>query len=94
MAPKPLELYTKNVSYHLMHPLEKVETEPKMFDMIWHGFCREVGRGTSQIWRPQISLPRAYLPWGLTYKRQPKVPGGGLRRIFSKIRTLAISASC
>jgi hypothetical protein len=65
MAPKPLELYTKNVSYHLRHPLEKVETEPKTFDMIWHGFCREVGRETSQIWRPHISLPRAYLPWGL-----------------------------
>jgi hypothetical protein len=65
-----------------------------MFDKIWHGFCREVDRGTSQIWRPQISLPRAYLPWGLTYKRQTKVLGGGLRRIFAKIRTLAISASC
>jgi hypothetical protein len=47
MAPKPLELYTKNVSYHLRHPLEKFETEPKTFDKIWHGFCREVGRGTS-----------------------------------------------
>jgi hypothetical protein len=94
MAPKPLELYTKNVSYHLRHPLENFETEPKTFDKIWHGFCREVDRGTSQIWRPQISLPRAYLPWGLTYKRQPKVLGGGLRRIFAKIRMLAISASC
>jgi hypothetical protein len=27
MAPKPLEFYTKNVVYHLRHPLEKVETE-------------------------------------------------------------------
>jgi hypothetical protein len=64
-------LYTKKVSYHLRQPLEKFEIEPKTFDKIWHGFCREVDRGTSQIWRPQISLPRAYLPWELTYKRQP-----------------------
>jgi hypothetical protein len=28
MAPKPPKLYTKNVAYHLRHPLEKVETEP------------------------------------------------------------------
>jgi hypothetical protein len=53
MAPKPLGLYTKKVSYHLRHPLEKFETEPKTFDKIWHGFCCEVDRGTSQIWRPQ-----------------------------------------
>jgi hypothetical protein len=45
-------LYTKKVSYHLRHPLEKFETEPKTFDKIWHGFCRGVDRGTSQIWRP------------------------------------------
>jgi hypothetical protein len=25
MAPKPLMIYTKNVAYHLRHPLEKVE---------------------------------------------------------------------
>ena len=27
MAPKPLGFYTKNVVYHLRHPLEKVEAE-------------------------------------------------------------------
>jgi hypothetical protein len=53
----------------LRHPLEKFETEPISFDKIWHYFCREVDSGTSQIWRPQISLPRAYLPLELTYKR-------------------------
>jgi hypothetical protein len=30
-----------------------------------------VDREISQIWHPQISLPRAYLPLELTYKRQP-----------------------
>jgi hypothetical protein len=54
MAPKPPKLYTKNVVYHLRHPLEKVETEPLTFDMPWNHFCREVGRETSQIWRPHI----------------------------------------
>jgi hypothetical protein len=93
MAPKPLGLNTKKVPNHLRHPLEKFETEPKSFDKIWHRFCREVDRGTSQIWRPQISLPRAYLPLELTYKRQPKVLGGGLRRIFAKIHTFAFSVS-
>jgi hypothetical protein len=34
MAPKPLGLYTKKVSYHLRHPLEKFEIEPKRFDKI------------------------------------------------------------
>jgi hypothetical protein len=32
MAPKPLGFYTKNVAYHLRHPLEKVETETQTFD--------------------------------------------------------------
>jgi hypothetical protein len=32
MAPKPLGFYTKNVVYHLRHPLEKVETETRTFD--------------------------------------------------------------
>jgi hypothetical protein len=45
--------------------------EPILFDKIWHRFCREVDSGTSPIWRPQISLPRAYLPLELTYKREP-----------------------
>jgi hypothetical protein len=54
MAPKPLKFYTKNVAYHLGHPLEKVETETLTFDMSWHHFCRAAGRGTSQIWRPHI----------------------------------------
>jgi hypothetical protein len=34
--------------------VEKVETEPLMFDMSWHHFCRAAGRETSQIWRPHI----------------------------------------
>jgi hypothetical protein len=38
MAPKPLGFYTKNVLYHLGHPLEKVEPETRTFDMPWHGF--------------------------------------------------------
>jgi hypothetical protein len=54
MAPKPLKFYTKNVAYHLGHPLEKVETETLTFDMAWHHFCRAAGRGTSQIWRLHI----------------------------------------
>jgi hypothetical protein len=49
MAPKQLELYTKNVSYHLRHPLEKVETEPKTFDMIWLGFCRRWAEGQARF---------------------------------------------
>jgi hypothetical protein len=32
MAPKPLGFYTKNVLYHLRHPLEKFETETQTFD--------------------------------------------------------------
>jgi hypothetical protein len=32
MAPKPLGFYTKNVVYHLRHPLEKIETETQTFD--------------------------------------------------------------
>ena len=32
MAPKPLGFYTKNVVYHLRHPLEKFETETQTFD--------------------------------------------------------------
>jgi hypothetical protein len=55
MAPKPLRSYTKNVVYHLRHPLEKVETETLTFDRYWHQFCREVGSETSQIWRLSIS---------------------------------------
>jgi hypothetical protein len=94
MAPKPLGLNTKKVSNHLRHRLEKFEIEPILVDKIWHRFCREVDNGTSQNWRPQISLPRAYLPLELTYKRQPSLLGGGLRRIFAKIRTFAISVSC
>jgi hypothetical protein len=39
MAPKPPKFYTKNVAYHLRHPLEKVETEPLTFDTTWHSFC-------------------------------------------------------
>jgi hypothetical protein len=54
IAPKPPKFYTKNVAYHLRHPLEKVETEPLTFDMSWHHFCHAAGRGTSQIWRPHI----------------------------------------
>jgi hypothetical protein len=54
MAPKPLKFYTKNVTYHLRHPLEKVETEPLTFDMSWHHFCCAADRETSQIWRPHI----------------------------------------
>jgi hypothetical protein len=69
MAPKPLGLNTKKVPNHLRHPLEKFETKQISFDKIWHHFCREVDKGTSQIWYPQISLPRAYLPLELTYKR-------------------------
>jgi hypothetical protein len=71
MASKSLDLNTKKVPNHLRHPLEKLETEPNSFDMFWHLFCCGVDRETSQIWRPQISLPRAYLPLELTYKRQP-----------------------
>jgi hypothetical protein len=71
MAPKPPMFYTKNVAYHLGHPLEKVGPETLTFDMPWHGFCREVGRVTYLIWRPKISLPRPYLPWRLTDERQP-----------------------
>jgi hypothetical protein len=66
MASKPPKFYTKNVAYHLGHPLENVEPETLTFDMPWHCFCREVGRETYLIWRPKISLPRAYLPWRLT----------------------------
>jgi hypothetical protein len=32
MAPKPLGFHTKNVVYHLRHPLEKVEIEAQTFD--------------------------------------------------------------
>ena len=32
MEPKPLGFYTKNVVYHLRHPLEKVDTETLTFD--------------------------------------------------------------
>ena len=32
MAPKPLRFYTKNVLYHLRHPLEKFEAETQTFD--------------------------------------------------------------
>jgi hypothetical protein len=32
VAPKPLGFYTKNVLYHLRHPLEKFETETQTFD--------------------------------------------------------------
>jgi hypothetical protein len=32
MAPKPLGFYTKNVLYHLRHPLEKFEAETQTFD--------------------------------------------------------------
>jgi hypothetical protein len=71
MASKPPKFYTKNVAYHLRHPLEKVEPETLTFDMPWHGFCRKVGRETYLIWRPKISRPRAYLPWRLTDERQP-----------------------
>jgi hypothetical protein len=71
MVPKPLVLNTKKVPNHLRHSLEKFENEPISFDKIWHRFCREVDSGTSQNWRPQISLPRAYLPLELTYKTQP-----------------------
>jgi hypothetical protein len=71
MAPKPLGLNTKKVPNHLGHPVEKFEPEPNSFDLNWHLFYREVDSETSQIWRPQISLPRAYLPLELTYKRQP-----------------------
>jgi hypothetical protein len=71
MALKPPMFYTKNVAYHLGHPLEKVEPETLTFDMPWHCFCREVGRETYLFWRPKISLPRAYLPWRLTDERQP-----------------------
>jgi hypothetical protein len=63
--------YTKNVAYHQRHPLEKDELETWMFDMPWHGFCREVDSVTHPIWRPEISLPRPYLPWQLTDERQP-----------------------
>jgi hypothetical protein len=49
MAPKPLELYTKNVSYHLRHPLEKVETELNTFDMIWHGFVARWAEGQTRF---------------------------------------------
>jgi hypothetical protein len=45
MTPKPPKFYTKNVAYHLGHPLEKVETETLTFDMPWHHFCRAAGRG-------------------------------------------------
>jgi hypothetical protein len=55
MAPKPLRIYTKNVAYHLRHPLEKVETETLTFDRFWHQFFRGVGSERSQIWRPSIS---------------------------------------
>jgi hypothetical protein len=34
--------------------MEKFETEPNAFVMIWHLFCREVDSETSQIWHPQI----------------------------------------
>jgi hypothetical protein len=71
MAPKPLGLNTKKVSNYLRNPLEKFELDPKPIDMIWHNFCLGVDSETHQIWRPQISLPRAYLPLELTYKRQP-----------------------
>jgi hypothetical protein len=54
MAPKPLGLNTKKVPNHLRHPLEKFETEPNSFDLIWHHFYREVDSGTSLIWRPKI----------------------------------------
>jgi hypothetical protein len=63
--------YTKNVVYHLGHPLEKAEPETLTFDMHWHGFCREVGSVTHPIWRPKISLPRPYLPWQITDERHP-----------------------
>jgi hypothetical protein len=72
MVPKPLGMNTKKVPNHLRHPLEKFETEPNSFDMFWHLFCHEVDRETSQIWRPQISLHRAYLPLELTYKNSPR----------------------
>jgi hypothetical protein len=71
MAPKPPMFYTKNVAYHLGHPLEKVEHETLTFDLPWHHFCCEVGRETYLIWCPKISLPRAYQPWRLTDERQP-----------------------
>jgi hypothetical protein len=45
MAPKPLKFYTKNVEYHLGHPLEKVETETLTFDMAWHHFLSRSGQG-------------------------------------------------
>jgi hypothetical protein len=64
MAPKPLGLNTKKVPNHIRHPLEKFETKPNSFDLIWHHFYRRVDSGTSQIWRPQIFWPRAYLPLG------------------------------
>jgi hypothetical protein len=86
--------HTKNVAYHLRHPLEKAEPKTWTFDMPWHGFCREVGSVTHPIWRPKISLPRPYLPWQLTNERQPYVPGKDSRRIFAKIRTFATWVSC
>jgi hypothetical protein len=69
MAPKPLGLNTKKVPNYLRKPLEKFEPEPKQFDMNWHHFCLGVDSKTTQIWRPQIFWPRAYLPLELTYKR-------------------------
>jgi hypothetical protein len=49
IAPKPPMFYTKNVAYHLGHPLEKDEPKILTFDMPWHGFCRKVGRVTYLI---------------------------------------------
>jgi hypothetical protein len=71
MAPKPLGLNIKKEPNHLRNPLEKFEPEPNSFDTIWQHFCLRVNSETTQIWRLQISLPRAYLPLELTYKRQP-----------------------
>jgi hypothetical protein len=69
MVPQPLGLNTKKEPNHLRNPLEKFEPEPVPFDMIWHHFCLRVNNETTQIWRPHISLARAYLPMELTYKR-------------------------
>jgi hypothetical protein len=71
MVPKPLGLNIKKKPNYLRNPLKKFEPEPNSFDTIWKHVCLGVNSETTQNWRPQISLPRAYQPLELTYKRQP-----------------------